>query len=97
VKNLPLDAQGLLDIIRQRGRQGRPEAETLEAIAAALGTGVVPADLRAALYKAAALIPGATVVYRQANLDGKAGTAIGIERPDRETRWTSLLIQQPGC
>jgi hypothetical protein len=91
VKSLPRDPQALLDIIRQRGKQGRPEAETLEAIAEALRTGVVPADLRAALYKAAALIPGVTVVDRQANLDGKTGPAIGIEHPNRKTR-TDIII-----
>jgi hypothetical protein len=96
VKNLPRDPQALLDTIRQRGKQGRPEAETLESIAAALGTGVVPADLRAALYKAAALIPGVTVVDRQANLDGKVGTAIGIERPDRETRMDIIIDPATG-
>lgn len=85
VNILPLDAQALLDIIRQRGKQGSPEAEALEAFAAAPGAGVVPADLRAALYKAAALIPGATVVDRQANLDGKkaqrSGSSVRIEKP----------------
>jgi RNA polymerase sigma-70 factor (ECF subfamily) len=91
VRNLPRDPQALLDTIRQRGKQGRPEAETLESIAAALRTGAVPADLRAALYKAAALIPGVTVVEREANLDGKVGTAIGIEHPTRETR-TDIII-----
>lgn len=91
VKNLPRDPQALLDAIRQRGKQGRPDAETLESIAAALRTGVVPADLRAALYKAAALIPGVTVVDREANLDGKVGTAIGIEHPNRGTR-TDIII-----
>lgn len=91
VKTLPRDPQALLETIRQRGKQGRPEAETLESIAAALRTGVVPADLRAALYKAAALIPGVTVVDREANLDGKVGTAIGIEHPNRQTR-TDIII-----
>lgn len=91
VKKLPRDPQALLDTIRQRGKQGRPEAETLESIAAALKTGVVPADLRAALYQAAALIPGVTVIDRQANLGGTTGTAIGIEHPYRETR-TDIII-----
>lgn len=38
---------------------------------------MVPADLRAALYKAAALIPGVTVTDEQATLDGRKGIAIG--------------------
>lgn len=90
-KNLPRDPQALLDVIRQRGKQGRPDAETLEDIASALSTGAVPADLRAALYKAAALIPGVTVVDKQANLNGKVGTAIGIENPVRETRMDIII------
>lgn len=96
VKNLPRDPKALLDTIRQRGKQGRPEANTLKDIAAALRTGVVPADLRAALYKAAALIPGVTLVDRQANLDGKAGTAIGIEDPDRGTRMDIIIDPATG-
>lgn len=91
VKNLPRDPQALLDEIRQRGKQGRPEAETMGDIAAALSTGAIPADLRAALYKAAALIPGVTVVDKQANLNGRVGTAIGIENPIRETRMDIII------
>lgn len=96
VKSLPRDPRALLDIIRQRGKQGRAEAETLESIAEALKTGVIPADLRAALYKAAALIPGVTVVDRQANLDGRTGTAIGIEHPGRETRRDIIIDPATG-
>jgi hypothetical protein len=96
VKNLPRDPQALLDTIRQLDNPDRSEAETLEAVAAALRTGVVPADLRAALYKAAALIPGVTVVDRQANLDGKVGIAIGIERPDRDTRMDIIIDPATG-
>jgi RNA polymerase sigma-70 factor (ECF subfamily) len=96
VKTLPRDPQALLDTIRQLDNPDRSEAETLESIAAALQTGVVPADLRAALYKAAALIPGVTLVDRQANLDGKAGTAIGIEDPDRGTRMDIIIDPATG-
>ena len=46
-------------------------------IADLLRTGLVPADLRAALYKAAAMIPGVTIMEGQANLDGRTGVAIG--------------------
>lgn len=96
VKTLPRDPQALLDTIRQLENPDRSEAETLESIAAALQTGVAPADLRAALYKAAALIPGVTLVDRQANLDGKAGTAIGIEDPDRGTRMDIIIDPATG-
>ena len=46
-------------------------------IADLLRTGLIPADLRAALYKAAALIPGVTVTDNQATLRGQTGVAIG--------------------
>jgi len=43
-----------------------------------LSSGLVPADLRAALYTVAATrIPGITVTDRTANLDGRAGVAVG--------------------
>ena len=46
-------------------------------IADTLRTGVVPADLRAALYKAAAGIPGVRISDRAATLDGQTGIAFG--------------------
>ncbi|MEC3853412.1 CU044_5270 family protein [Paenarthrobacter ureafaciens] len=46
-------------------------------IASQLATGVVPAEWKAALYRAAALIPGATVMEKQTTLDGRSGTAVG--------------------
>ncbi|MET4004788.1 hypothetical protein ABIB48_003533 [Arthrobacter sp. UYCu511] len=53
------------------------DGEALVWIADVLRTGLVPADLRAALYKAAALIPGVSVTDNQATLDGQSGVAIG--------------------
>lgn len=68
-----------------------PESEAFVTIADGPRTGVVPADLRAALYKAAALIPGVTVGDRQAKVDGKTGIAIGIPSPDGVAR-TDIII-----
>ena len=48
-------------------------------IADTLRSGVIPADLRAALYQAAALVPGVTVVDRESTLDGKTGISLGME------------------
>ncbi|MFB9163636.1 CU044_5270 family protein [Arthrobacter psychrochitiniphilus] len=53
------------------------DGEALVWIADLLRTGLVPADLRAALYQAAALIPGVSVTDNQATLDGQSGVAIG--------------------
>ena len=76
---LPRDPRLLLDDIYQKtvGKGQSVDGEALVFIADLLRTGVVPGELRAALYKAAALIPGVTVTDEQATLDGRKGIAIG--------------------
>ena len=76
----PRDPYRLLNhiYIRTLGAGQSVDGEALVFIADLLRTGLVPADLRAALYKAAAMIPGVTIMEGQANLDGlKPGVAIG--------------------
>jgi RNA polymerase sigma-70 factor (ECF subfamily) len=82
--SLPRDPRALLDIIyeRTKGAGKSRENAAFVAIADGLGSGVIPADLRAALYKAAALIPRVIVGNRQATIDGRTGIAIGIPSPD---------------
>ena len=77
---LPRDPGALLDLIyeRTKGANKSPEIAAFVTIADGLRTGVVPADLRATMYKAAAMIPGVTVGDRQATVDGRTGIAIGI-------------------
>lgn len=53
------------------------DASVWSFIAGQLATGVVPAEWRAALYRAAALVPGAIVTEQQITLDGRSGTAVG--------------------
>ncbi len=76
---LPRDPRLLLEDIYQKtvGKGQSVDGEALVFIADLLRTGVVPGELRAALYKAAALIPGVTVTDEQATLDGRKGIAIG--------------------
>ena len=75
----PRDPRLLLEDIYQKtdGKGQSVDGEALVFIADLLRTGVVPGELRAALYKAAALIPGVTVTDEQATLDGRKGIAIG--------------------
>lgn len=77
--NLPRDPQQLLNYIYRvtAGTGVSADGEALVFIADTLRTGVVPADLRAALYKAAAGIPGVTITDRTATLDGHTGIAFG--------------------
>ncbi|WP_307031845.1 CU044_5270 family protein [Arthrobacter globiformis] len=76
---LPRDPYRLLNSIYKQtlGKGQSVDGEALVFIADLLRTGVVPADLRAALYKAAAMIPGVTITEGQANLAGRTGVAIG--------------------
>jgi hypothetical protein len=95
---LPRDPQALLDVIyeRTKGAGKSPEIKALGTITAALRTGVIPADLRAALYQAAALIPGVTVADKQATIDGRTGIAIGIPSPDGGTRQETIIDPTTG-
>jgi hypothetical protein len=76
---LPRDPYLLLNHIYKStiGQGNSPDGEALVWIADTLRFGAVPADLRAALYNAAAMIPGVVVTERQANLNGATGVAIG--------------------
>jgi len=55
-----------------------------------LSTGGIPADLRAALYKVMALVPGVKIIDSEANLDGRTGVALG--RTDAARPSTSLEV-----
>ena len=60
------------------GHGNNPDDEAFIYIADVLRSGVVPADLRAALYNVLKTIPGTTVTDRQVRLeDGRSGVAIG--------------------
>lgn len=54
------------------------DSRALWLVAAALRSGLLPADVRSALYEALALMPGIEITEDQANLDGRKGTAIGM-------------------
>lgn len=81
---LPRDPQQLLNYIYRTtiGQGPSPDGEALVFIADTLRTGVVPADLRAALYRAVAGIPGVTITDRAATLNGKTGISFGRDEGD---------------
>jgi RNA polymerase sigma-70 factor (ECF subfamily) len=76
---LPRDPYRLLNHIYKvtLGQGPSPDGEALVWIADTMRFGAVPADLRAALYNAAAMIPGVEITEEQANLNGATGIAIG--------------------
>jgi RNA polymerase sigma-70 factor (ECF subfamily) len=77
--SLPRDPQQLLNYIYRTtvGQGVSPDGEAVVFIADTLRTGVVPADLRAVLYKALAGIPGVSITADQVTLDGRSGVGFG--------------------
>lgn len=76
---LPRDPQQLYDRLRADAPvNSRGDAELLVYAADALRSGLVPADVRAALYRALAKLPGLEITDQLANLDGRVGIAYGM-------------------
>lgn len=96
--SFPRDPHMLLNsIFKKTVGQGQSiDGEALVFIADLLRTGMVPADLRAALYKAAALIPGVTVTDGQATLGGRKGIAIGRVEEASHTRQDIIIDPKTG-
>lgn len=90
---LPRDPQALLERVYERteGAGKTPDLEAFETIVESLRTGIIPADLRAAFYGAAALIPGVEVMDRQATIDGRTGIAIGMAPPEGGARQDIII------
>ncbi len=90
IATAPRDPEKLLEVVydyqRNKGRGDTPYEEAFGTISDTLSTGVIPADLRAALYQAAALIPGVTVTDREATLDGRTGISLGMKTPGYNAR-----------
>ncbi|MFL6118241.1 CU044_5270 family protein [Actinophytocola sp.] len=77
---LPRDPGRLYDRLRTDTRGHGPDEnqEMLVYVADMLRSGLVPADLRAALYRVLAKVPGLQITEQMANLDGQKGTAYGV-------------------
>jgi hypothetical protein len=74
---LPRDPDELYDrLLTDVGDRG--ETHIVTYVADVLRSGLVPADLRAALYRALAKVPGLEITEQVANLNGQKGTSYGI-------------------
>lgn len=95
LSSYPRDPRILLNSIYLKtiGSGQSVDGEALVYIADLLRTGLVPADLRAALYQAAAMIPGVVVTEDQATLDGQSGISIG--RVESESNERQDIIIDP--
>jgi hypothetical protein len=93
IKHLPRDGKALIDHFNaqyQGGSASRDE-DNFVRITDLLRTGLIPADLRAGLYEALALIPGVNA-SDQTNFDGKPGIAIGRSEPLRAGQRKEIII-----
>jgi hypothetical protein len=79
---LPRDPGRLYDLLRNMPMPVAISEEewVMKRITDTLISGRAPADLRAALYRALALMPGLQVTEQVANLDGWQGTALGLSK-----------------
>lgn len=78
--SLPRDPAQLYDRLeRDAPDNDRGEAELLVYASDALRTGLIPADLRVALYQALTKVPSLQITERRANLDGAIGTAFAVD------------------
>jgi hypothetical protein len=72
---LPKDPKELLAKLRAEGDDN--DAGAFMAAVEALRSGRYPAEVRANIFRALALLPGLVVTDKRANLDGKEGVALG--------------------
>ncbi|WP_410631491.1 CU044_5270 family protein [Amycolatopsis sp. cmx-4-83] len=82
--DLPRDPQQLYDLmLKDPYLVNKPRGGGVLRLASdLLKTGVVPADLKEAVYRAVAKIPGLKITAQVANLDGRKGVALGVTPPD---------------
>jgi hypothetical protein len=79
---MPRDPHQLLALLRSNPQQQGPVPDAqlpAERAVHLLDSGLVPPDLRAALYRALALLPDLAVTARAVTLNGRTGLAIGVD------------------
>lgn len=90
---MPRDPDALYRWISEHasGSASHEEAMTV-LITDRLTTGMVPADLRSAMYQVLAEIPGSTVTHDAVTLDGRKGVGIGRTESAREDAYTEVVV-----
>ncbi|MCQ2000096.1 CU044_5270 family protein [Arthrobacter zhaoxinii] len=99
IESAPRDPDELLKMIYEKteGQGWNTDANAFMAVQGIVRAGViVPADLRAALYQAIALIPGVTVVDSEAALDGRRGVSLGMKTTDYRARMEIIIDPETG-
>lgn len=88
LQSLPTDPPALLSLIERemQGQPPRPE-EAFTTIGGLLGETIAAPAVSAALYRAAALIPGVTVVANATDAIGRRGVAVAFTYQGTRTEW----------
>jgi len=88
LQSLPTDPRALLGLIERemQGQLPRPE-EAFTTIGDLLGEAIAPPPVSAALYRAAALIPGVSVVADATDAVGRHGVAVAFTYQGTRTEW----------
>ncbi|MCN9239286.1 CU044_5270 family protein [Streptomyces sp. RY43-2] len=89
VASLPTDPDALLKLIRNetRGQGQDPDQRAFTAIGDLLAETWAPPRVSAALYRAAAKIPGVTVIRAAADATGREGVAVARTAHGQQTQW----------
>jgi len=88
LQSLPTDPHALLDLIeRQMSGQQPPPQEAFTTIGDLLREAIAPPRVSAALYRAAALIPGVTVVADATDAAGRHGVAVAMTVESVRYEW----------
>lgn len=88
LQSLPTDPHALLSLIERQMQGQQPRAEeAFTTIGDLLREAVAPPPISAALYRAAALIPGVTVVQDAADAIGRTGVAVAMTYQGVRSEW----------
>jgi hypothetical protein len=89
LQSLPTDPRALLNLIyaQTKGEGPSPDAEAFTTIGDMMRETIVPPRTAAALYRAAALIPGVTVVGHATDAAGRAGVAVAWTVGQNRDEW----------
>jgi hypothetical protein len=94
--DLPRETRALRTYVYESSTGGNsPDDAALDFIDELLRSGVVPADLRASLYRVVATIPGVEVSGEVTAPEGGTGVAFSRYQPDDGTGYTRQLIVDP--
>jgi hypothetical protein len=86
LQSLPTDPQALLDLI-YKTKHGTDQEGVFTTIGDMLRESIAPPAVSAALYRAAALIPGVTVVPSVTDAMGRSGVAVSFTYFGRQDEW----------